>query len=87
MYLHTNLQLISTAYFIWSKLLFYKNLVKPWDVDRGGVREAHGTLGRECDGVDWVISQGVQVTVPTLCHTYGAMCKVKIHYTMMNSNI
>jgi hypothetical protein len=32
---------------IWEILPFYKILVKPWDVDRGILREAQGTLGRE----------------------------------------
>jgi hypothetical protein len=34
-------------YWIWEILPFYKILVKPWDVDRGILREAQGTLGRE----------------------------------------
>jgi hypothetical protein len=47
MYLNVFLQLKSITYCIWEILPFYKILVKPWDVDRGILREAQGTLGRE----------------------------------------
>jgi hypothetical protein len=47
MYLNVFLQLKSLTYCIWEILPFYKILVKPWDVDRGILREAQGPLGRE----------------------------------------
>jgi hypothetical protein len=52
MYLNGFLQLKSITYCIWEILSFYKILVKPWDVDRGILREALENVPSLCAALD-----------------------------------